>query len=201
MSIHDTLRETLRRLQSPVSEEETLLDLLSTPLRLFGIIPPKGNHDATSDVDAKTFLRFIPEFQRTLLQTILPHWLDHLRESGHQSLLSTYFMPRIVSGSLPSENPLLPWNFRVMECVIAAHSTLITEPISQFAVDTLSTIFRIHSPLDVFCYIFKNDRDPGGRLNVERWSDYLQALFAIVGRVSNAAINDKISVPNNLDAT
>jgi telomere length regulation protein len=199
MSAQETLRETLDRLRAPVNDEETLISLLTIPLAPLGLTSSSAGDEAVLSIDAKLFLRYIPEYQTVLLQNVLPHWFDHLRDSGKLPIVTMYFMPKLVSGSLPPRHSSIPWNFAVMECIISAHSTLIVEPISQFSVDTLSTICRIHSPLDVFCYIFMNSHDPAARLSSERWIDYLHSLFSVVGRVSNASIDGKLNVPENLD--
>jgi telomere length regulation protein len=198
MSAQETLRETLDRLRAPVNDEETLIDLLTIPLGPLSLASSSGDESAHS-VDAKLFLRYIPEYQTALIQNVLPHWFDHLHDSGKLPIATIYFMPKLASGSFPRHSSSISWNFAVMECIISAHSTLIVEPISQFAVDMLSTICRVHSPLDVFCYIFKSSHDPAGRLNSERWTDYLRSLFSVVGRVSNASIDGKLNIPENLE--
>lgn len=198
MSAQETLRETLDRLRAPVNDEETLIDLLTVHLGPLGLTYSSSRDEETHSIDAKLFLRYIPEYQTALLQNVLPHWFDHLRDSGKLSIATTYFMPKLASGSFPRHSSI-PWNFAVMECIISAHSTLVVEPISQFAVDTLSTICRIHSPVDVFCYIFMNSHDPAGRLSSERCADYLRSLFSIFGRISNASIDGQLKVPENLE--
>lgn len=198
MSAQDILRETLSRLRTPLSDKDELIKLLSTSLEALEISPSPRSKDVNSHADAKLFLRYIPEYQMTLVQHVLPHWLEILQEDMCLPLIRNYFSPNLPSSSLGTHSSI-PRQFLVMETIILAQRTLSMQPVSKFALDTLSTICRIHSPLDVFCYVFRSDRDIAERDIGIRWSDYIDSLFALPGRISNAAVERQLTIPTNLE--
>lgn len=187
MSNHDILRQNLVQLRAPVNDQDTLLQLLSTSLEALDIRRDFGESSHNEPKDLRTVLHYIPEYQTSLLENVVPHWEDSLRESGKLSLVTEYFIPRKQDTS-----DTTAW----MESIISAYFTLTSHITLQISVDILAELTREVTPLDVFQYLMEKTSSADA---IQRWSDYLKSMLTVPGKVSNAAAIGKLTIPEELE--
>ncbi|PVG00939.1 hypothetical protein CPB86DRAFT_154849 [Serendipita vermifera] len=199
MASSDTLQDILTRLRAPKHEHDDLVKLLSQGLQALGLpLPtlqtsPISHHDVA---DLQETIRYIPKFQLVLVENILPHWVDLLRDSGHMDLVTSYFLPIMKKAPTTSKVQNI-----LMECVISAHVNLLIPPISQFSIDLLNRIHTSYPPDNVFNYIIHRKGNIISNYPLERWGDYVDSLLQTSGKVMNAAGENKMVVPDRLHSS
>ncbi|KAG8833666.1 telomere binding protein [Serendipita sp. 399] len=190
MSHSDTLRSSLTRLRAPIGDQDELISTLSIPAELLGLVATAVQQETT-----RSAIRFVSEYQYTLVQHVIPHWEDKLRESGQLHLFQAFFLPSDLS-----LNAATPSDYIRIYCIISSHSSLIRRPISQFAIDTLEELCKIYPIHRVFEYLFTRRYKELMKENAdELWTDYLTSLFSIPGRLGNATSDGKLRLPAALE--
>ena len=188
MNDHDLLRQSLVQLRAPVNDQDTLIQLLSACLKALGLSTDSGLSLPDEPLNPKVLSRYIPEYQTAILENVVPHWEERLRESGNLYLVTEYFAPRAKASGTAR-----------MESILSAYSILTSHLTLQLSVDILVTLSREITPVGVFQYLLGNtDRSPSIDA-AQRWSDFLKSMLSVPGRVANATESGKIVLPKDLE--
>jgi hypothetical protein len=196
MASSEILQDLLTRLRTPIHEQHILVENLIQGLQILGLSLPVSLTPSTSyhgGVELREVIRYIPKFQLVLVENIIPHWVDSLRDSGHIDLIQGYFLPIVNRSSSTSTAKNIQ-----RECIIAAHASLLVSPISQFSIDLLAQIHTGYPPNDIFGYIIRGKGITGAKYPLQQWGDYIDSLFQTSGKVMNAAGERKMKVPDQL---
>lgn len=191
MSNHDILRQTLVQLRAPISDQDTLVQLLSTALKVLGIYYEPNDSTGVESPNLKMLLRYIPEYQTLLLESVAPHWEEYLRESENLNLITDYFVP-------PAGKRGPPNRVARMEPILSAYSTVTNHISTQLSIEILATLNGESTPSEVFRYLFDNT-DYSSVDATQRWADFLKYMFSIPGKASNAAGSRDIVIPKELE--
>ncbi|KAG8868080.1 telomere binding protein, partial [Serendipita sp. 405] len=120
-----------------------------------------------------------------------------MRESGQLHLLKAFFLPpnSNIKPKSTGFDGLVP-----LHCILSSHTALIRRPISQFAIDTLGELCKVHTFADIFDYLFSLIQGNHREMQIDGlWADYLSSLFSIPGRLMNATSDGKLKLPDNLE--
>ncbi|OSX64936.1 hypothetical protein POSPLADRAFT_1044368 [Postia placenta MAD-698-R-SB12] len=183
------IRELIARLQAPVPDKLTLLQLLSAPLDHLGLLPPKFKRYNVSPLpsDSLHIYRHIPLLQRALLEHIIPSWEPILTQEGNQALLEQYFFPDAISFTSPSAG----------QVATLAYSTILSSPLTASSIRILVRLVKSY-PIDVLHSVVYSSRNTGASGKQEiSWEDCVRNLAAIPAKVANA-LGGKADVPVEL---
>lgn len=172
--------EFISKLQSPITEFQYLLGLLSVPLDSLGLLPPQYRQlpSGIAFVLKSSSLNFLPkkhlpQIQRTLLAIILPTWYPLLQEHNALQLVEQYFCPDAIYNKLPIAG----------EVALLAYATLVS-PASPTELALLEKLV-VHYPVDrLFYAVFDGEHVDTVRRSV-RWEDCVRDLCAIPIKVAN----------------
>jgi len=192
MNEHDVLRQNLVRLRSPITDQDDITQLLNTSLKLLGVRYDSVTSSSDEPPNLKALLRYIPEYQISILENVIPHWADQLQENGNLSLLTDYFIPaRIERRGFTNDAPR-------MESILASYYALTGNLNLQLSLDILARLSQEVTPLDVFGYLL--DSADRSFINAsQRWSDYMKAFFSVPGKATNAAESGRVAIPAQLE--
>ena len=173
--------EFISKLHTPITNFQTLLTLLSTPLSSLGLLPPSYHYllSATAlGLESSTLnlipRKHLPQIQRVLLTTILPTWYPTLQENNAFQLVEQYFCPTAM------------YNARRIagEIALLAYATLVSSTFTAQAMVLLEKLV-VQYPIDrLFHAIFDGDNDKTLRRSVQ-WEDCVRDLCTIPVKVAN----------------
>ena len=174
------IHEFISKLQTPITEFQYLLDLLSVPLHSLGLLPPRY-HQLPSGIalvlkSSSLSLvprKHLPQIQRILLTIILPTWYPLLQEHNAMQLVEQYFCPDAI------------YNSRLIagEIALLAYATLV----SSASLTELALLEKlvVHYPIDrLFHAVFDGDHGDTVKRSV-RWEDCVRDLCSIPDKVAN----------------
>lgn len=176
------IHEFISKLQSPITEFQNLLCLLSAPLHTLGLLPPRYHQlpSGTSSVQKSSSLNFVPrkhlpQIQRVLLTIILPTWYPILQENDALQLVEQYFCPDAIYNTRPISG----------EIALLAYASLVSSTsLTKQALDLLQKLV-VQYPVDrLFHAVFDGENDNTVRRSV-RWEDCVRDLCAIPAKVAN----------------
>lgn len=169
------IQNILEQLRAQVSDLQTLLNLLTSPLDSLGLLPPQFRRHNTQPIHPGTLniKKHIPQLQRVLLQNIVPTWGMLLAENNATLLIDQYFCPDSFSNALPAAG----------EIAILAYSTLVSSQMTEYALRSLERL-SVEYPVDrlhtaAFAHIDKGVRDVG-------WEDCVRDLCMVPTKVANS---------------
>ncbi|EIW85236.1 hypothetical protein CONPUDRAFT_98109 [Coniophora puteana RWD-64-598 SS2] len=173
------IKDVINRLQEPVPDLPTLLDLLCGPLDALHLLPPPFRiycvHAISNDVPA--VVKHLPALQRAILQVVFPTWDQVLLDENAVLLAMQYFCPDAFFFALDTAGAV----------ALHAFSTILSCPIDKFSVRILSRLAKEY-PIDrLHAAVFAK---PGASCGPSRysidWDDCLKNYFAIPSKVANA---------------
>ncbi|KAF8448015.1 telomere length regulation protein-domain-containing protein [Boletus edulis BED1] len=186
------LQDIISKLQSQITDLQTLLPLLCFPLSSVNLLPPqfrRFNSLSSKDVPVDV-ARVFPPIQRALLESVLPTWETILDEEGCSALSLQYFCPDAFS------------NAAAADVALCAYSTILSLPLHQRSVDLLLRLTKKY-PIDKLFRAVCTIRDPARRSVT--WDDCLRNIFAAPTKIANTfkgqGIPDDLGMPdyfNNL---
>ena len=185
----DVLRQNLVRLRSPITDQDDISQLLDTSLKLLGVRHDSVTSSSDEPPNLKALLRYIPEYQISILENVIPHWADQLQENGNLGLLTDYFIP--ARSGFTNDAPR-------MESILSSYYTLTGNLNLQFSLDILARLSQEVTPLDVFGYLV-GSADRSFINASQRWSDYMKAFFSVPGKATNATEFGKVAIPAQLE--
>ena len=171
------LQDVLEQLRAQVSDLQTLLNLLTGPLDSLGLLPPQFRRHNTRPLPPGTLhiQKHIPQFQRVLLQYVIPTWDTLLAENHATLLLDQYFCPDSFSNALPAAG----------EIAIVAYSTLVSSQITKYTLYLLERLSveypvdRLHTAVFARTDLDKSVKDVG-------WEDCVRDLCMVPAKISNS---------------
>ncbi|KAI0336269.1 telomeric DNA binding protein [Cubamyces sp. BRFM 1775] len=171
------IREVISRLQSPISDLQTLLSLLATPLASIGLLPPRFRNYEDSSIPPGAFNipRHAPPLQRALLEHVLPTWERVLVQENAYTLIEQYFCPDAMSFASPSARQI----------ALYAYSTILSTPLQDYSVHLLAKLVKGY-PIDVLHSILlpHSSQVPSGRHSIS-WEDCVRNVVAVPAKVAN----------------
>jgi hypothetical protein len=192
MNKHDALRQNLAHLRLPITDQDEISQLLDTSLKLLGVRYDSVTSSSDEPPNLKALLRYIPEYQISILENVIPHWADQLQENGNLNLLTDFFIPaRIERRGFTNDAPR-------MESILSSYYTLTRNLNLQFSLDILARLSQEVTPLDVFGYLL-DSADHSFMNASQRWSDYMKAFFSTPGKAANATESGRIAIPAQLE--
>ncbi|GBE82448.1 telomeric DNA binding protein [Sparassis crispa] len=172
------IRDTIARLQSPIPDYRTVLQLLSAPLACLGLLPPRFVQYNVSPLPKESFSipRHIPLLQRALLEHVIPTWEPELVREDASGIVEQYFCPDAFSFASPAAG----------QVAVLAYSTILSSPITEYSVRTLVRLCKSY-PIDVLHSVVFSDRTShvSGKQTIT-WEDCVRNAAAIPGKVANA---------------
>ncbi|KAH9901137.1 telomeric DNA binding protein [Cubamyces lactineus] len=184
------IRETISRLQSPISDLQTLLPLLATPLASIGLLPPRFRKYEDSSISPGVFdiPRYAPLYQRALLEHVLPAWERMLLQENAYTLIEQYFCPDAMSFASPSARQI----------ALYAYSTILSTPLQDYSVRLLAKLVKGY-PIDVLHAILFSSSNtvPSGRHSIS-WEDCVRNVIAVPAKVANY-MGERRDVPSVLE--
>ncbi|KAH8107150.1 telomeric DNA binding protein [Cristinia sonorae] len=171
------IRDTIKRLQSPIADLQSLLALLSAPLNCLGLLSPQYARYNISPLEASAtqVLRYIPVLQRALLEHIVPTWEPALVENRLYALVEQYFCPDSFSFASPAAGQI----------VLHAYSVLLSLPLSDFSIQILVQLSKAY-PVDV---LRRSVFSGSSRMTTSRgsinWEDCVRNVAAVPVKVAN----------------
>lgn len=175
----DRTRVIISRLQSPITSLEELLQLLTAPLDILGLLPPAFLRYNThpydrSKKDSFVLSRDIPRIQELLITNICPVWEADLTKEGRHDLLYQYFCPDAFFAA--SQN--------AGEMALHAYSTINQNILSELSIDVLKRLIRLYPVDRMYAVVFQGS----GNVHVRKqgvWEDFLKSVFSIPTKVAN----------------
>ncbi|KAH9952216.1 telomeric DNA binding protein [Amylocystis lapponica] len=171
------IRDVTTRLQNPVPDHTTLLQLLCAPLACIGLLPPRFRQYNVSPLPTNTFSihRHIPALQRTLLEHVIRAWEPVLVQEDSYSLLEQYFCP----------DSLFFTSAAAGQIAVHAYSTILALPLTDYSIRFLARLSKAY-PLDVLHSVVFSDhsKDSSARKTVT-WEDCVRNVAAIPAKVAN----------------
>lgn len=172
------IRETISRLQNPVSDMSELLSLLSAPLDAIGLLPPAFRRYNTRPLhtDANFQIhKHVPLIQAALLLNITPSWQLVLKEKKLDSLLYQYFCPDSFFSATQAAR----------DVAINAYGSLLSSPLHAFSLDVLSRLNR-HYPIDrLHSVIFSKTSSIPSHRKMTTWEDLVRSVVSVPTKVAN----------------
>lgn len=185
------IRETISRLQSPVAELPTLLQLLAAPLACAKLLPPQFQGYNTSPLPhhGLNMPKHIPPLQRALLEQILPTWGPTLDTEKCFDLIQQYFSPDL----------FMTASAGAKEIAVHAYSSILSIPLTEYSIRLLVHLTRTY-PVDVLWSIIVRGKQPAaaGRSSIT-WEDCVRDICAIPTKVSNALGERRVPIPPELE--
>ncbi|EJC98569.1 uncharacterized protein FOMMEDRAFT_113710 [Fomitiporia mediterranea MF3/22] len=189
--VSSQIRETIIRLQSPVSELSELLSLLAPPLEAIGLLPPifqryDSNAFPNNSKEYINISKHIPPIQTAILEVISPAWEATLVEQRLDLILYQYFCPDSFSSSLQAAS----------EIALCAYTTVLSSPRQQFSVKILRgltsryPIDRLHST------IFGKDSRIASHKKSSTWEDAVQSIVSLPSKLANK--REVLDIPREL---
>ncbi|KAJ8517540.1 hypothetical protein ONZ45_g5285 [Pleurotus djamor] len=193
---HNAVRQFLLQLRTPITDLATLLTLLTAPLGLLGLLPPQFRrfHQDSSLPKASIRSKHIPLIQEAILLHIIPAWEPILRENDSISLVEQYFCPDAFWFSTPEAGNV----------ALHAYSTILSLSITSFSLHLLAKLTRGY-PIDrLYQAVFdRNDALRSGlHMNQKatlEWEDCVQNVVSVPAKVSNAAFQADLGIPQLLE--
>ena len=179
----ESIRETTSRLRAAVLQEAELLELLAAPLAACNLLPTAFQRYNTRPYPSACDLvrpRWVPALQSVLLQHVVPHWYQPLKDEGHVAILEQFFCPVDADseiGSVFSSN---------------AYMLLSASSIDEFGAIILARLLMVHPLHELFLSSTRNQRVSFG--DVE-WEALSQAYVSVSTRVANSNLYVKGKLP------
>jgi len=165
---------------------------LDTSLKLLGARYDSITSSSDEPPNLKALLRYIPEYQISILENVIPHWADQFQENGNLSLLTDYFIPaQIERHGFTNDAPR-------MESILSSYYTLTGNLNLQLSLDILARLSQEVTPLDIFGYLL-GSADRSSINASQRWSDYMKAFFSVPSKATNATESGKVAIPAQLE--
>ncbi|KAJ8462624.1 hypothetical protein ONZ45_g17871 [Pleurotus djamor] len=193
---HNAVRQFLLQLRTPITDLATLLSLLTAPLGLLGLLPPQFRrfHQDSSLPNGSIRSKHIPLIQEAILLHIIPALEPILRENDAISLVEQYFCPDAFWFSTPEAG----------DVALHAYSTILSLSITSFSLHLLAKLTRGY-PIDrLYQAVFdRNDALRSGlHMNQKatlEWEDCVQNVVSVPAKVSNAAFQADLGIPQLLE--
>ncbi len=182
-SFLESIRETTSRLRVAILQEDELLELLAAPLAACNLLPPEFQRYHTKPYPSAGGLmrpRWVPALQSVLLQHVVPHWYQPLKDEGRVAILEQYFCPVDADSEIAS---VFSSN---------AYMLLSASSIDEFCSIILARLLIVHPLHDLFSSFTRNRRVSFG--DVE-WEAFSQAYVSISSRVANSNLYVKGELP------
>lgn len=181
------IRETIQRLQAPISDDSELLALLAAPLDALGILPPLYRNLNTQPFDTRKgfdIFKFVQQLQTAILRTVAPAWHQHLQERNRLEILYQYFSPDLFSSSSQT----------AIDIALCAYDSLISNPIQNISVELLCRLSRNY-PIDkLFMGLLSGSSSCASHRKPTVWEDYVKNIFSTPTRVSNFVKDGEVPV-------
>ncbi|TFK72508.1 hypothetical protein BDN72DRAFT_792148 [Pluteus cervinus] len=176
-SVHDMIRSLIDRLKHPIPDLSLLLTLLTGPLDILGLLPPRFARHNTQPLSLALadLLKHIPSFQDAILEHIVPTWDGVLSEGDQLSLVEQYFCPDAFSFANPNTG----------EIVLFAYSTILSRPLTDFSIGLLARLSSEYS-IDKLYTIAHSGHGISGAKRNAKWEDCVRDVMAVPTRVANA---------------
>ncbi|KDQ33574.1 hypothetical protein PLEOSDRAFT_48191 [Pleurotus ostreatus PC15] len=193
----DQVRDIIQRLQAPITDLPTLLALLCAPLAALGLLPPRfRDHNQNPLPDGAFKLgRHISSIQEAILLKIVPTWEQELRENDVLLLADQYFCPDSFWCATDEAGDI----------ALLAYSTLLSTPLTVYSLRLLSRLTREY-PIDrLFQAVFARKGSKSALSPHEyqkrsiQWEDCVQNIVSVPAKVANAALANKIAIPELLE--
>ncbi|KAF9793253.1 telomere length regulation protein-domain-containing protein [Thelephora terrestris] len=180
----DDVKHILDSLQSPISDLETLLNLLARPLESIGLLQTRFQNHVSEKLPKGSFNipKHLPVIQRALLQSILPSWDSALRESNVIEIADQFLCPK----SPTSQNAI--------RTALEAYTTILSIPFNTFSIQYLSRLASSYHIQILFDCLF--DSNPQNIAAI-RWEDCVRTVISVPTKVANFCGHEH-SVPGNL---
>lgn len=182
--VQDDVKQILDSLQSPISDLETLLNLLARPLESIGLLHTRFQKHVSEKLPKGSFdiPKHFPVIQRALLQSILPSWDSALREGNVIEMADQFICPQ----SPTSQN--------ATRTALEAYITILSIPFNTFSIQYLSRLARSYHIQLLFDCLF--DSNPPNIAAI-RWEDCVRTVISVPTKVANFC-GHEYSVPSNL---
>ena len=168
-------------LRAPIYELPNLLLLLAAPLKTIGLLPTNDIYNVNPLSSAKSIRKHISLIQCALIEHVAPSWEGSLKETGNLQLLEQYFCP---DGVIDDASP-------VTEVILAAHSTILSLPLTDFSLYLLQRLSSRYPMGKFFKLIFKSEFDVKHEI---LWEDYVRNLLSVPSRIANE-FGEKRNIP------
>ena len=122
----DLIQDTIRRLQSPITDLSQLLLRLAAPLAAVDLLPAAFLRYNTQPFERHAFAvyKHVPMIQSALLQHVIPAWYERMQDEKAEPLIRQMFCPdSFVSGRQISG-----------ELALCAFNSILSYPLSTVSV-------------------------------------------------------------------
>lgn len=171
------IRDITNRLQNPIPDYTTLLQLLSAPLACIDLLPPRFRQYNVSPLPAESFAihRHILPLQRALLEHVIQDWEPMLVQEDSYGLLEQYFCPDLFFFASPAAG----------QVALHAYSSILSLPLTDYSTRLLVKLSQAY-PIDVLHSVIFSDesKTSGGRRTIT-WEDCVRDAIAIPSKVAN----------------
>ncbi|KLO14563.1 hypothetical protein SCHPADRAFT_965696 [Schizopora paradoxa] len=185
--VHTRIRETIQRLQEPVSDEVELLALLAAPLDALGILPPPFRTFNSHPFDTKgTFdvYKLVPQIQTAILRNVAPAWLQSLQERNRHEILYQYFSPDLFSSSSKI----------AIDIALCAYGTTLSTSLQPVSIELIRRLSKTY-PIDkLFLGLFSASSSCVSHRKLTVWEDHVRDFFAAPTKVANFVKDGEIPV-------
>ncbi|KAF8333991.1 telomere length regulation protein-domain-containing protein [Cantharellus anzutake] len=169
-----SVRETTSRLRAGVQRKNELIELLAAPLAACSLLPPALQRCNTRPYPfscSAAWHRWVPALLSVLLEHVVPHWYQPLKDEGQADILNQYFCPVDVNSEMA---PVFSSN---------AYILLSVPSIDDFGATMLSNLLMAHPLHKLFTSSIEYQRS--GISDIE-WEALVQAYISISTRVANS---------------
>jgi telomere length regulation protein len=172
------IRNVINKLQTHISDLQTVLSLLSGPLDCLGLLPPHYKQYNTTPLHLETFntSRHLPPLQRALLEHVIPDWELNLSQEKLMPLVEQWFIP----------DTFLYATSAAGEVAVHAYTSILALPFTPYSMNLLARLTKTY-PLDrlhtsVFSHVNRNT----SRQTHLAWEDVVKSVLSVPTRVANA---------------
>lgn len=182
--VQDDVKQILDSLQSPISDLDTLLNLLARPLESIGLLQARFRRYASEKLPKGSFNipKHLPVIQRALIQTVLPTWDNALHEENALDIVNQFLCP----------TP--PTSQNAARTALEAYAAILSTPFNTFSVRYLSQLATLYPIKLLFPCVFDSDTLDFAAI---RWEDCVREVISVPTKVANFCGREH-SVPGNL---
>ncbi|KAH8111965.1 telomere length regulation protein-domain-containing protein [Phellopilus nigrolimitatus] len=174
------IRETITRLQSPISDLSTLLSLLAAPLDTIGLLPPVLRRFNTHGFSAESkealqITKHMTPIQTALLDSIVPTWGSALREQQLGQIFHQYICPDSFFSATQAAG----------EVALCAYTALLSFPLQPFSIEMLA-LLSCQYPIDrLHNVIFAKTSSVQPHRRTSAWEDLVRIIVSVPSRIAN----------------